>query len=140
MSAAAQGAAVRFVQPGELSRMLLAGRRVAVVDVREEDRAGGHVRGSISEPKQHFASRVDGLVKRLAAEPLVVFHCQMSQVRGPYCAAVFAARLPEDAGCEVAVLYGGFTGFVSHWRAVRGESPAHEALVESFSEEHWPER
>lgn len=52
-----------------------------VIDVRDGDRAGGHIAGSINEPSAKFLSGVDQLVSKAKDVPLVVFHCALSQIR-----------------------------------------------------------
>lgn len=52
-----------------------------VVDVRDDDYAGGNIKGAINEPSQEFLKNVDGLVRQTKDVPLVIFHCALSQVR-----------------------------------------------------------
>jgi len=52
-----------------------------VVDVRDDDYAGGNIKGAINEPSQEFLKNVDELVKQTKDVPLVIFHCTLSQVR-----------------------------------------------------------
>ena len=59
----------------------IAARDFIVVDVRDEDYAGGNIKGSINVPSQEFLMNVDGLVAKTKDIPLVIFHCTLSQVR-----------------------------------------------------------
>jgi len=52
-----------------------------VVDVRDEDRVGGHIVGSVNRPSIEFLASVDKLVTDTQGVPLVIFHCALSQVR-----------------------------------------------------------
>lgn len=52
-----------------------------VVDVRDDDYAGGNIKGSVNIPSSEFLRNVDELVKNTKDVPLVVFHCSLSQVR-----------------------------------------------------------
>lgn len=52
-----------------------------VVDVRDDDREGGHIKGSHNAPSSDFLQKVDELVKLTKGVPIVVFHCALSQVR-----------------------------------------------------------
>ena len=52
-----------------------------VVDVRDDDYAGGNIIGSLNQPSSKFLMNVDGLVKQTKEVPLVIFHCAFSQVR-----------------------------------------------------------
>ena len=42
--------------------------------------------------------RVDALVEQLKGKDLAIFHCMLSQQRGPYTATRFMARLSELGG------------------------------------------
>lgn len=52
-----------------------------VVDVRDDDRVGGHIKHSVNMPSGEFLMNVDKLVKETKEVPLLVFHCALSQVR-----------------------------------------------------------
>jgi len=52
-----------------------------VVDVRDDDYAGGNIKGSLNQPSSEFLMNVDGLVKQTKEVPLVIFHCALSQAR-----------------------------------------------------------
>lgn len=101
-----------------------ADRPFAIVDVRDSDHAGGHIPGSIHVPSTTFARNVGWLVQQLQGKDEVVFHCMMSQQRGPACARVFARELQKARSDEtaavtepvVSVLTGGFANWVSIYR------------------------
>ncbi|CCU78424.1 hypothetical protein BGHDH14_bgh02821 [Blumeria hordei DH14] len=57
--------------------------QVAVVDVRDSDHIGGHIRYSFHEPSNTLYYRMQELVYRLESRKIVVFHCALSQERGP---------------------------------------------------------
>ena len=57
--------------------------RVAVVDVRDSDHVGGHIRGSRHWPSTTLAHAAPELVRSLQRAERVVFHCALSQERGP---------------------------------------------------------
>jgi len=59
-----------------------------VVDVRDDDYAGGNIKGSLNRPSRDFLTNVDSLVKETKDVPLVIFHCALSQARGPKAARV----------------------------------------------------
>jgi Cdc25 family phosphatase len=53
-----------------------------VVDVRNEDFAGGNIKNCLNQPAGDlFRSSVDDLVERTKDVPLVIFHCALSQQR-----------------------------------------------------------
>ena len=87
--------------------------RVAIIDVRDEDFEGGCIPGAVNVPSESFDDRVVSLVDELRNHDMVVFHCMLSQVRGPSCAARFATQLKKVEGhsVEVRVLANGFKGW-----------------------------
>ncbi|KAI4098337.1 MAG: hypothetical protein LQ339_006488 [Xanthoria mediterranea] len=69
-----------------LSSLLLsptASANIAVIDVRDSDHAGGHIRSSIHVPSSTLDHRLPELVRTLRGKEKVVFHCALSQQRGP---------------------------------------------------------
>lgn len=92
--------------------------KFAIVDVRDSDYAGGHIKGCLHFPSGNFYNSLpelkDTLLKRNARD--VVIHCAMSQSRAPKAALTF---MNETAGLEhpfrVWVLKGGFTKWVMEY-------------------------
>ncbi|CAI6005487.1 unnamed protein product [Closterium sp. NIES-65] len=65
-------------------------KRIAVVDVRDEERQmDGHIHGSVHAPSETFRDHLPHLATRLSNHDAVVFHCALSQVRGPKCANIY---------------------------------------------------
>jgi Cdc25 family phosphatase len=64
-----------------------------------------------------FQDRVDELAKELHdSGKQVVFHCMLSQVRGPTCAQHFAEHLAREYPqhtCSIRVMRGGYRHFLS---------------------------
>jgi len=56
---------------------------VAIIDVRDDDHIGGHIRTSQHIPSATLDYAIPTLVRKLADTPVVVFHCALSQQRGP---------------------------------------------------------
>lgn len=56
---------------------------VAVIDVRDADHVGGHIHGSTHVPSSSLDHRIPELIRKLADKDIVVFHCALSQQRGP---------------------------------------------------------
>ncbi|KAH9578634.1 Rhodanese-like domain [Trypanosoma melophagium] len=120
-------AGYNYLEPAELVALLDGAEKekVAVVDCRDEDRRGGHVVKSRHFPSatglsaQRLAELADDL--RRAGIAVAVFHCALSQVRGPRAAGRFAAIL-RDLGMDtprVFVLRGGWELFHSIYHASR---------------------
>jgi rhodanese-related sulfurtransferase len=72
-----------------------------VVDVRDADFETGNIPNCLNVPANEFL--LDPLKYDLSATDLV-FHCAMSQIRGPKCAQRFASL----SGRKVYILKGGF--------------------------------
>ena len=59
----------------------IAHRDYVVIDVRDDDFRGGNIKGCIHIPSESFELEVDGLVERIKAASVVIFHCALSQLR-----------------------------------------------------------
>lgn len=56
---------------------------LSVIDVRDSDYIGGHILGGTNVPTQTHDYKIPELVRTLKDKETVVFHCALSQVRGP---------------------------------------------------------
>jgi len=66
------------------------GRDFAVIDVRGEDYAGGHIKGAIHQSSNTLShGGVEVIREKTKSVPTVIFHCLLSQVR-----FVFPPSLP----------------------------------------------
>lgn len=140
-----------FLHPGKLAPLLLdpaEQAKIAVIDVRDSDHIGGNIKGSTWVPLHQLDARIPELVRTLKDKEKVVFHCMLSQQRGPKAALMYArakqraeakeqANLPPDKASandplsqrhttenkafpqEICVLEGGF----GSWQALYGEDP-----------------
>ncbi|KAL8388793.1 hypothetical protein RB595_008932 [Gaeumannomyces hyphopodioides] len=132
----------------------------AVVDVRDDDYIGGHIKGSLNHPSRTLDTTMPSLVRRLQDKPTVVFHCALSKQRGPDAALMYIrereallakSKEPAAAGAgnkeeaadpgdekeaapvvqqKVYVLDRGFVG----WQEAYGED---ETLTEGYRKELW---
>ncbi|POR37436.1 Transcriptional adapter 2 [Tolypocladium paradoxum] len=147
-----------------LSEQMLAEREAAdptfaVIDVRDDgtsalthsgevvtddaaDYIGGHIRGSTNVPSLRLDAMLPTLVRRLKDKKTVVFHCALSQQRGPSAALRYLrerdgllAALGEapKAGAEQQRVYVLDRGFVG-WQETYGED---ERLTEGYVKELW---
>jgi Cdc25 family phosphatase len=108
---------------------------IAIVDVRDSDHVGGHIRGSTWVPSSELDFRVPELIRTLKDKEVVVFHCALSQQRGPSAALRYLRekRRIEGEGKgeqKVVVLDGGFT----KWQEKYGED---ERLTEGYQKDVW---
>ncbi|KAI0161931.1 Rhodanese-like protein [Hypoxylon sp. FL1284] len=124
---------------------------IAIVDVRDDDHIGGHIKSSLHFPSRSLDATMPTLLRKLADKDVVVFHCALSQQRGPS-AALNYLRAKEDASAAAArrlaeapkdekgdgknqVVYILDRGFVG-WQEVYGPD---ERLTEAYRKELWEE-
>ena len=96
-------------------------KTIVVVDVRDEDRRGGHIVGSVHAPSRSFepGTLLDRFPKSDGKSVLFIFHCMMSQVRGPSCARQMQKHIDDrkvNKNISVSILEGGF----SRWQTEYG--------------------
>lgn len=65
------------------SRLKSKSSSITVIDVRDDDYVGGHILGCKNVPVHTHDFRMPELVRNLRDEDTVVFHCALSQQRGP---------------------------------------------------------
>ncbi|KAI0322015.1 Rhodanese-like protein [Amylostereum chailletii] len=93
-----------------------------VVDVRDDDHVGGNIVNSLHSPSEEFLVNVDKLVQDTKDVPIVIFHCALSQARGPKAARIYAETRDnlqsegEDKAHDVRILRGGFSRFQAKFR------------------------
>ncbi|OCL13550.1 Rhodanese-like protein [Glonium stellatum] len=125
---------------------------VAIIDVRDSDHVGGHIRGSTHIPSSQLDYKVPELVRTLKDKEAVVFHCALSQQRGPSAALRYIRErkrllampkegaVREDSGNingqvesseqKVLVLEGGFV----KWQEKYGED---KRLTDAYQKDIW---
>ncbi|KZP01309.1 hypothetical protein CALVIDRAFT_131301 [Calocera viscosa TUFC12733] len=105
-----------FISGKELKKLLTSttDQPPKIVDVRDDD----HI--SLHYPSTRFITEVNKLVEKLKDEQVVVFHCALSQQRGPKAARIYAETranlLPDAPAQKVVVLRGGFMQFQAEFR------------------------
>ncbi|XP_059667586.1 dual specificity phosphatase Cdc25 [Cornus florida] len=107
------------------SQLLSLKRRpnIAVVDVRDDERSyDGHIAGSLHYASDTFSEKIPNLIQAASGKDTLVFHCALSQVRGPKCArklADYLTELKEDGGIKnIMVLERGYNGWEASGRPV----------------------
>ncbi|KAL3623352.1 cell division cycle-related protein [Castilleja foliolosa] len=95
---------------------------IAIVDVRGDERGyDGHIAGSLHFASDTFTDKLPNLVESTKDKDTLVFHCALSQVRGPKCARKFAEYLGDakDVGVKnIMVLERGYNGWEASGRPV----------------------
>jgi Cdc25 family phosphatase len=77
---------LEFINREDLSKTLLDTSEkpnIAIIDVRDSDHVGGHIKGSTWVPSSELDYKTPELVRTLKDKEVVVFHCALSQQRGP---------------------------------------------------------
>ncbi|KAF8813136.1 NAD(P)-binding protein [Phlegmacium glaucopus] len=87
----------------------------AVIDVRRDDHAGGHVRGSHNCFAQTFYDNLPDFYNKFKDTPKVIFYCQSSNGRGPRCAGWYQDYLNSQGNQKSTafVLEGGIKNWIS---------------------------
>ncbi|KAF9136716.1 hypothetical protein BGX30_010930 [Mortierella sp. GBA39] len=81
------------------------GKDYLIIDVRDSDYIGGHIRGSVNIPAHDIRENLPTLIEEYKAVPQLIFHCALSQVRGPKAANRWAEALAardDAAAADVA--------------------------------------
>lgn len=87
---------LKQITPVELASLLrdpTTASQTAVIDVRDSDHLGGHIRGSSWVPTSELEARIPELIRLHRDKHQVVFHCMLSQQRGPSSALKFTRAL-----------------------------------------------
>ncbi|XBW35722.1 hypothetical protein QEN19_001292 [Hanseniaspora menglaensis] len=123
---------------------------IVVVDVRGEDFIGGHIKGCVNFPYQDFRrvnpdtgihDQIDSFIKKYLEQNenvTIVFHCAMSQQRGPSAALLLSRilqetkyqQLLEKSNINIMVLYKGFI----NWQQEYGKD---KAVTEDYNSFVW---
>ena len=94
-------AALKYLDPEEVVSLIGDSELkegTAIVDVRDGDEfSSGHIVGAenLSSDKWQNPAFVDEAIQNNLDKKTVVFHCMLSQKRGPTCARIFSQRLAE---------------------------------------------
>lgn len=86
MSVPLTTATLQRISRERLSSILLnpsSSSSIAIVDVRDDDYIGGHIHSSINVPSASLDHKLPQVAEDLAQKDIVVFHCSLSQQRGP---------------------------------------------------------
>ncbi|KAG7665142.1 ibp1 [[Candida] subhashii] len=137
---------LRYIKPITLRSWFKGGSphgngKFAIIDVRESDFVGGHIKGCYHYPAANFHYTLRELHQRLYDNKIddIIFHCALSQVRGPSSTLKFLRSLNEITdpklkeyfdSVHVYVLKGGFT----RWQREYGED---SEVTEHYDKEIW---
>jgi len=92
-------------------------REFAVIDVRRNEYAGGHIRGSYNWAAQTFYDNLPYFFHKFHNTPKVIFYCNSSKGRGPRCAGWYQDYVDDHADIKSTshayVLSGGIGNWLS---------------------------
>ncbi|KAI8995866.1 Rhodanese-like domain-containing protein [Gaertneriomyces semiglobifer] len=123
-----------FITAAELAGLVrdkakVPGKDYVVVDVRQDDYPFGNIPGAVNIPADEFLALQSA--EQFDQVPKVIFHCALSQVRGPKCARHYHQLVkPDVTKQEVLILQGGFTT----WQQLHN---ADKELIENYNAEYW---
>lgn len=141
---------LKYISNAELSAQILDAPitkdgPIAIIDVRDSDYIGGHILGCQNIPSGNLDWKLPELVRTLREKETVVFHCALSQQRGPSAALRYLrerdrvlAKDKKDEKTEegegkkqmVYILEGGFV----RWQEKFGEDTR---LTEGYQADIW---
>ena len=75
---------------------------IAIIDVRDADHIGGHIRSSRHIPSSTLTLALPTLLDQLSETETVVFHCALSTQRGPAAALAYLRAKDEKEEEEAA--------------------------------------
>ncbi|KAI0251970.1 Rhodanese-like domain-containing protein [Lactifluus subvellereus] len=130
---------VKYISGDDLSAIIKSDKRprkdYLIVDVRDDDYIGGNITNCHNVPSVTFLDNLDDLVRDAKEIPQVIFHCALSQSRGPKAARIYNDRRKQlqddkDIPQQVLILRGGFTEFQAKFK----DDPQ---LVENWNKHIW---
>lgn len=122
MSAPFTTATLQRISRERLSSILLnpsSSSSIAIVDVRDDDYIGGHIHSSINIPSTSLDNKLPQVADDLAQKDIVVFHCSLSQQRGPGAALKYLRE--RDGGNKDGKNAGVKDGAEENEKAEKGE-------------------
>ncbi|KAG4302171.1 hypothetical protein PCK1_001443 [Pneumocystis canis] len=136
-----------YIKPEELCLKLKSTENkeeIAIIDVRDTDFIGGHIKGALHIPSCQLSSDILNLVEKTKNAKEVIFYCSFSQQRGPSGAKLFLKTLKyiqqnikntqkKYGFPKIYVLQGGFV----EWQKKYSED---EKLTEGYNKELWGEK
>ncbi|KAH8822461.1 S-adenosyl-L-methionine-dependent methyltransferase [Flagelloscypha sp. PMI_526] len=93
--------------------------RLAIIDVRNLDYAGGHIKGSVQVVAQTFHNNLAGFHESFGTMDDVVFYCGSSSGRAPRCAGWYLDYIAEQKVFpqpRVWILEGGMKGWLKDFK------------------------
>ncbi|KAI8905167.1 Rhodanese-like domain-containing protein [Gorgonomyces haynaldii] len=116
---------MEFLEPEQVKELLetkTINKDFVIVDVRGDDFASGNIPGCTHIPSDEFLELKEYPFEQV---PTVIFHCHLSQVRGPKC----AQRFSTNTGKKAFVLKGGISQFQAKFKDTK--------FIENHNQDFW---
>ena len=98
-----------------------------IIDVRESDRIGGHIKGATNVPADQFELQIAEVQEKVKGKDYVILHCQESIKRSPRCLRLLRKFITGP--CALVILEGGFDQWVrKFWKT---------EFVENYDDDYW---
>ncbi|KAJ3016592.1 UNVERIFIED_CONTAM: hypothetical protein HDU68_012115 [Siphonaria sp. JEL0065] len=101
-----------------------------IVDVRDADFANGNIATAVNIPAHELNANPFEHQPLLSVPKRLIFHCLLSQVRGPKSANTYLRSVGAAEGQQVFVLVGGF----SNWQEKYGKD---KNLTKNYNAKFW---
>lgn len=98
---------------------------ILIIDVRDDDYIGGHIKNSIHIPSIDFDVRIKEILWLIDTADEIILHCQESIIRSPRCAKLLSLITNK----KLFILEGGFDKWVrKFWKT---------NLVKDYDDKYW---
>ncbi|ODQ57423.1 hypothetical protein WICANDRAFT_35202 [Wickerhamomyces anomalus NRRL Y-366-8] len=128
---------LRYIDPQVLRTWFSKGSptgngKFSIVDVRDHDYVGGHIKNCLHYPSTNLSETMQEVIEKVKQSDDIVFHCALSQQRGPSAAMKFLRSVQDGDldGKSVWILRGGFT----RWQELYGED---NEVTEGYQKDIW---
>lgn len=134
----------RYLTARDLHSLLLDPSKsstLLIVDVRDEDFEGGNIAGALNVPSDEFQESIDRVYAAASGKESIIFHCALSQQRGPRCARFMAEHVAtngrNDGFPNIFILEKGFSGWAKYLAGLEEETRKEnrERLIENYDKE-----
>lgn len=118
-----------YIKQDELLYKLNQNENILLIDLREDDYIGGHIKNSVNIPANTFSNNINRVLRLLNEYNSVIFYCQESLKRSPRCCNILLSEIIDNKDKEIYILEGGFYNWVKRFWNTN--------LVEEYDDEYW---
>lgn len=118
-----------YIKQDELLNKIIHNENILLIDLREDDYIGGHIKNSVNIPANTFSNNIDRVLRLLDKYNYVIFYCQESLKRSPRCSNILLSEISDNKDKQIYILEGGFYNWVKRFWNTN--------LVEEYNDEYW---